>query len=59
MPNMPRKWRRWCYGTSLATLPLLTAYGVLDANKSAAFAALANAMFIGGLALRNSKENPS
>lgn len=56
MPNLPVKWRRWCYGVSIAALPVLTAYGVLDGNKAAALASMAGAVFIGGLAARNARD---
>ena len=50
MPIIPPKWRRYLYGVSCATVPVLIAFGVLDGNKAAAILGAANAVFIGGLA---------
>lgn len=53
MPNIPAKWRRWIYGVSIATVPVLVTFGWLDNTKAPVILGLLNAVFIGGLALAN------
>lgn len=53
MPVIPAKWRKYLYGVSIATVPLLVAFGWVDDNVAPAILGLANAVFIGGLAFSN------
>ena len=53
MPNIPAKWRKYLYGVSTATVPLLVIFGVLADEKAPAILGLLNAIFIGGLAFAN------
>lgn len=53
MPAIPAKYRRWVYGVSVATVPLLVAFGWLDDNVAPAVLGLLNAVFVGGLAFAN------
>ena len=53
MPGIPAKWRKWIYGVSVATVPVLVAVGWLTDDLAPAILGLLNAVFIGGLAFRN------
>lgn len=53
MPAIPPKWRKWIYGVSLATIPVLVGFGWLDDNMAPAILGLVNAVFVGSLALSN------
>lgn len=53
MPAIPAKWRKWIYGVSVATVPVLVAFGWLTDDKAPAILGLLNAVFIGGLAFSN------
>ena len=53
MPVIPARWRKWLYGVSIATVPVLVAVGWVDDNLAPAIIGLANAVFIGGLAMAN------
>lgn len=53
MPAIPARWRKWIYGVSIATVPVLVAFGVLEESKVASILAMLNAIFIGGLAIAN------
>ena len=47
MPNIPTKWRKYLYGVSAATIPVLVVVGWVSVELGIG---LANAVFIGGLA---------
>lgn len=53
MPNIPAKWRKWCYGVSIALVPILVIAGWASDELAVALIGLANAVFIGGLAFTN------
>jgi hypothetical protein len=53
MPNMPAKWRKYLYGISAATIPVLVIAGWVSDDAAIALLGLANAVFIGGLAFAN------
>lgn len=53
MPSIPPKWRKWLYGVSMATIPVLVVFGWVDDNAAPAILGLVNAVFIGGLAMSN------
>jgi uncharacterized membrane protein YkgB len=53
MPNIPTKWRKYLYGISAATIPVLVIAGWVSDELGVALIGLANAVFIGGLAFAN------
>ena len=53
MPNLTEPTRAWLYRVSLAVIPLLAVYGIIDESAVAGWAALAVAMFNTGLATVN------
>lgn len=53
MPNLPAKWRKYLYGISAASIPLLVLAGWVSDEIGVALLGLANAVFIGGLAFAN------
>lgn len=53
MPNIPTKWRKYLYGISAATIPVLVIAGWVSDELGVALIGLANAIFIGGLAFAN------
>lgn len=53
MPNIPTKWRKYLYGVSAATIPVLVIAGWVSDELGVALIGLANAIFIGGLAFAN------
>lgn len=53
MPNLPAKWRKYLYGISAATIPVLVIAGWVSDDLAVALIGLANAVFIGGLAFAN------
>ena len=53
MPNLPAKWRKYLYGLSVATVPVLVIVGWVSDELAVALLGLANAIFIGGLAFAN------
>ncbi len=53
MPNIPTKWRKYLYGVSAATIPVLVIAGWVSDELAVALIGLANAVFIGGLAFAN------
>jgi hypothetical protein len=53
MPNLPAKWRKYLYGISAATIPVLVIAGWVSDEAAVALIGLANAVFIGGLAFAN------
>lgn len=53
MPNIPAKRRRYLYGVSTATVPLLVVFGWVADEKVPALLGVINAVFVGGLALSN------
>lgn len=53
MPAIPAKWRKWIYGVSVATVPVLVSFGWLTDDKAPVILGLLNAVFIGGLAFSN------
>lgn len=55
MPNIPSKWRKYLYGVSAATIPVLVVVGWVSDELGVALIGLANAVFIGGLAYANTK----
>lgn len=58
MPVIPPVWRKWIYGVSMATIPVLIGFGWLDDNRAAAIVGLLNAVFIGGMAFMNTSATP-
>lgn len=62
MPNIPVKWRKYLYGISAASIPVLVIAGWVSDELAVALIGLANAVFIGGLAFANTRpdsEEPS
>jgi hypothetical protein len=57
MPAIPAKWRKWIYGVSIASVPVLVAFGWLSDETVPAILGLLNAVFIGGLAFKNVSES--
>jgi hypothetical protein len=53
MPSLPAKWRKYLYGVSAATIPVLVLVGWVSDEIGVALIGLANAVFIGGLAFAN------
>lgn len=53
MPAIPPHWRRWIYGVSMATIPVLVAVGWLADDLAPALIGLVNAVLVGGLAFAN------
>ena len=53
MPNLPAQWRKYLYGLSAATIPVLVIVGWVSDELGVALLGLANAVFIGGLAFAN------
>jgi len=53
MPNIPTKWRKYLYGVSAATIPVLVIAGWVSDDLAVALIGLANVVFIGGLAFAN------
>ena len=53
MPNIPTKWRKYLYGVSAATIPVLVIVGWVSDEAAVALLGLANAVFIGGRAFAN------
>jgi len=53
MPNLPAPWRKYLYGLSAATIPVLVIVGWVSDELGVALLGLANAVFIGGLAFAN------
>lgn len=45
--------RQWVYGIALAALPLLIAYGIVDDQTAALWAAVVGAVLVPGLAVVN------
>ena len=45
--------RRWFYGIALAVVPILIAYGIIDAAEAPLWIALVAAVLVPGLALAN------
>ena len=58
MPTIPAKWRKYLYGVSAATIPVLVIAGWVSDELAVALVGLANAVFIGGLAFANTNPNP-
>ena len=53
MPAIPTKWRKYLYGVSSASIPVLVIVGWVSDELAVALLGLANAVFIGGLAFAN------
>jgi hypothetical protein len=53
MPHLPAIWRKYLYGLSAATVPVLVIAGWVSDELAIALLGLANAVFIGGLAFAN------
>lgn len=53
MPAIPPKWRKYLYGVSAASIPILVLAGWVSDELGVAILGLANAVFIGGLAFAN------
>lgn len=53
MPNLPAKWRTWLYAVSVAAVPLLVTYGVIEESAAPLWIAAAGAVINSSLALRN------
>ena len=53
MPNIRSKWRKYLYGISAASIPVLVIAGWVSDELAVALLGLANAVFIGGLAFAN------
>jgi len=57
VPAIPVKWRKYLYGVSAASIPVLVILGYVSNELAVSLLGLANAVFIGGLAFANT--NPS
>ena len=55
MPNIPAKWRKYLYGVSVASVPVLVLLGWVNDSTTPAILGLVNAVFIGGLAFKNTE----
>lgn len=53
MPRIPAHVRKWIYGISLAGIPLLVAYGILDESLAPLWVALVGAIIAPALAIAN------
>jgi len=53
MPRIPANTRKWIYGISLAGIPLLVAYGILDESMAPLWVALVGAIIAPALAMAN------
>ena len=53
MPNVPVKIRKYLYGISAASIPVLVIAGWVSDELAVALLGLANAVFSGGLAFAN------
>ena len=53
MPRVPANTRKWIYGISLAGIPLLVAYGILDESLAPLWVALVGAIIAPALAIAN------
>jgi uncharacterized membrane protein YkgB len=53
MPNISTQWRKYLYGISAATIPILVILGFISDELAVTLVAMANAIFIGGLAFTN------
>jgi hypothetical protein len=53
MPHLPAVWRKYLYGLSVASIPVLVIVGWVSDELAVALLGLANAVFIGGLAFMN------
>lgn len=53
MPKVPANVRKWVYGVSLAAIPLLVAYGIVDESMAPLWVALIGAIVAPALALAN------
>ena len=53
MPAIPAKWRKYLYGVSAASIPILVLAGWVSDELGVAILGLANAVFIGSLAFAN------
>jgi hypothetical protein len=56
MLHLPAIWRKYLYGLSVATIPVLVIVGWVSDELAVALLGLANAIFIGGLAFMNTAE---
>jgi hypothetical protein len=59
MPWLTPEVRKWIYGVSVATIPVLIVFGWLDDNRAPAILGLLNAVLIGGMAFANTHPNPA
>lgn len=59
MPVIPAKWRRYLYGVSTASIPVLVIAGWVSDEAAVALIGLANAIFIGALAAHNTPRGTS
>jgi len=59
MPRVPANTRKWIYGISLAGIPLLVAYGILDESLAPLWVALVGAIIAPALAIANVTPDPT
>lgn len=52
-----RKRRRWVYGVALATLPILTAYGIVSEEMAVLYATLLGTILVPWLAINESAQS--
>ncbi len=57
MPHIPAHVRKWIYSISLAAMPLLVFYGVLEENAAPLWIAAIGAVLGNGLALANVQDD--
>lgn len=59
MPHLPAVWRKYLYGLSVASIPVLVIVGWVSDELAVAILGLVNAVFIGGLAFANTHPGDS
>lgn len=59
MPWLTPEVRKWIYGVSVATIPVLVVFGWLEEATAPAILGLLNAVLIGGLAFVNTTPDPA
>ena len=59
MPHIPAHIRKWIYGITLAGIPLLVVYGIVDESAAPLWVALVGAILAPGLALANITPDPT
>jgi hypothetical protein len=57
MPTIPAKWRKYLYVVSIAAIPVLVLLGWVRDELEVALSGLAYAVFIGGMAAKNTPKD--